>query len=191
MFWLNVPFCLIILIVVPVVFRESRSGESRALPDPLGGVMVAAATALVTLGIVQSDPWGWTDERVIGSIIGGLAVFGLFVQRSLHHPNPLVELRLFQIPNVRRSNLAMLIFASSWFGMFFGFTVIVIRSWGWTPMEGGFAVAPLPLFAGVVGVLIGRIAHRTGHRRFILPGTAIYVGTTIALWLMLETSPTP
>ena len=189
MFWLNVPFCLIILIVVPVVFRESRSGESRALPDPLGGVMVAAATALVTLGIVQSDPWGWTDERVIGSIIGGLAVFGFFVQRSLHHPNPLVELRLFQIPNVRRSNLAMLIFASSWFGMFFGFTVIVIRSWGWTALEGGFAVAPLPLFAGVVGVLIGRIAHRTGHRLFILPGTAIYVGTTIALWLMLGDEP--
>ena len=189
MFWLNVPFCLIILIVVPAVFRESRSGESRALPDPLGGVMVAVATALVTLGIVQSDPWGWTDARVIGSIIGGLAVFGLFVQRSLHHPNPLVELRLFHIPNVRRSNLAMLIFASSWFGMFFGFTVIVIRSWGWTPMQGGFAVAPLPLFAGVLGVLIGRIAHRTGHRLFILPGTAIYVGTTIVLWLVLGDEP--
>lgn len=189
MFWLNVPFCLFVLLVVPLVFRESRSGESRALPDPLGGVMVAVATALVTLGIVQSDPWGWTDERVIGSIIGGLAVFGLFVQRSLHHPNPLVELRLFLIPNVRRSNLSMLIFASSWFGMFFGFTVIVIRSWGWTPLEGGFAVAPLALFAGVVGVLIGRIAHRTGHRRFILPGTAIYVGTTIALWLVLGEEP--
>ena len=189
MFWLNVPFCLTVLIVVPAVFRESRSGESRALPDPLGGVMVAAATALVTLGIVQSDPWGWTDAKVIGSIIGGLAVFGLFVQRSLYHPSPLVELRLFLIPNVRRSNLAMLVFASSWYGMFFGFTVIVIRSWGWTPLEGGFAVAPLPLFAGVVGVLIGRVAHRTGHRLFILPGTAIYVGTTIVLWLVLGDEP--
>ena len=83
----------------------------------------------------------------------------------------------------------MLIFASSWFGMFFGFTVIVIRSWGWTPLEGGFAVAPLPLFAGVLGVLIGRIAHRTGHRLFILPGTAIYVGTTIVLWLVLGDEP--
>ncbi len=189
MFWVNVPFCLIVLVVVPLVYRESRSGDVRALPDPLGGVMVAAATALVTLGIVQSDPWGWGDWKVVGSIVGGLAVFGLFVLRSLHHPNPLVELRLFRFPNVRRSNLAMLIFASSWFGMFFGFTVIVIRSWGWTPIEGGFAVAPLALFAGVVGVLIGRIAHRTGHRLFILPGTALYVGTTIVLWVVLGDEP--
>ena len=189
MFWVNVPFCLIVLVVVPLVYRESRSGDVRALPDPLGGVMVAAATALVTLGIVQSDPWGWGDWKVAGSIVGGLAVFGLFVLRSLHHPNPLVELRLFRFPNVRRSNLAMLIFASSWFGMFFGFTVIVIRSWGWTPIEGGFAVAPLALFAGVVGVLIGRIAHRTGHRLFILPGTALYVGTTIVLWVVLGDEP--
>ena len=141
MFWLNVPFCLIVLAVVPLVYRESRSGETRALPDPFGGVMVATATALVTLGIVQSDPWGWFDWKAAGSIVGGLAVFGLFVQRSWHHPNPLVELRLFRLPNVRRSNMSMLIFASSWFAMFFGFTVIIIRSWGWTPLEGGFAVA--------------------------------------------------
>lgn len=189
MFWLNVPFCLIVLAVVPLVFRESRSGDTRRLPDPLGGLMVAAGTSLVTLGIVQSDPWGWADWKVAGSIVGGLAVFGLFAQRSWHHPNPLVELRLFRLPNVRRSNLAMLVFASSWFSMFFGFTVIIIRSWGWTPLEGGFAVAPLALFAGVVGVLIGRIAHRTGHRMFILPGTAIYVGATIALWAVLGDEP--
>lgn len=189
MFWLNVPFCLIVLIVVPLVYRESRSRDIRALPDPLGGVMVAAATSLVTLGIVQSDPWGWFDWKVAGSIVGGLAVFGLFVQRSWHHPNPLVELRLFRLPNVRRSNLSTLSFASSWFAMFFGFTVIVIRSWGWTPLEGGFAVAPLALFAGLVGVLIGRIAHRTGHRMFILPGTALYVGATIAMWAVLGDEP--
>lgn len=189
MFWLNIPFCFIVLIVVPLVYRESRSGETKALPDPLGGVMVAGATALVTLGIVQSDPWGWLDWKVVGSIIGGLVVFGLFVLRTWHHSNPLVELRLFRFPNVRRSNLAMLVFASSWFGMFFGFTVIVIRSWGWTPIEGGFAVAPLALFAGVVGVLIGRVAHRTGHRMFILPGTAIYVGGTIMLWVVLGDEP--
>jgi hypothetical protein len=189
MFWLNVPFCLIVLVVVPMVYQESRSADTRALPDPLGGVMVAAATSLVTLGIVQSDPWGWSDWKVGGSIVGGLVVFGLFVQRSWHHPNPLVELRLFRFPNVRRSNLSMLIFASSWFGMFFGFTVIIIRSWGWTPIQGGFAVAPLALFAGVVGVLIGRIAHRTGHRMFILPGTAIYVGGTTMLWVVLGDEP--
>ena len=189
MFWLNVPFCLIVLIVVPLVYRESHSAVTRALPDPLGGVMVAAATSLVTLGIVQSDPWGWADWKVGGSIVGGLVVFGLFVQRSWHHPNPLVELRLFRFPNVRRSNLSMLIFASSWFGMFFGFTVLIIRWWGWTPIQGGFAVAPLALFAGVVGVLIGRIAHRTGHRMFILPGTAIYVGATIVMWAVLGDEP--
>ena len=189
MFWLNVPFCLIVLIVVPLVYRESHSTDFRALPDPLGGVMVAAATALVTLGIVQSDPWGWFDWKVAGSIVGGLAVFGLFVQRSWNHPNPLVELRLFRFPNVRRGNMSTLIIASSWFAMFFGFTVIVIRSWGWTPLEAGFAVAPLALFAGLVGVLIGRIAHRTGHRMFILPGTALYVGATIAMWAVLGDEP--
>ena len=189
MFWLNVPFCLIVLIVVPLVYRESHSADIRALPDPLGGLMVAAATALVTLGIVQSAPWGWFDWKVAGSIVGGLAVFGLFVQRSWHHPNPLVELRLFRLPNVRRSNLSTLSFLSSWFAMFFGFTVIIIRSWGWTPLEAGFAVAPLALFAGVAGVLIGRIAHRTGHRVFILPGTALYVGATIAMWAVLGDEP--
>lgn len=189
MFWLNLPFCLFVLVAVPLVYGESRSAETRALPDPAGGVMVAAATALVTLGIVQSDPWGWLDWRVVGSILGGLVMFGVFVQRSLHHPNPLVELRMFRIPNVRRSNLAMLIFASSWFGMFFGFTVIIIRSWGWTPIEGGFAIAPLALLAGLVGVLIGRIAHRTGHRMFILPGTAVYVGATMVLWVVLGEEP--
>ena len=61
MFWLNLPFCLFVLVTVPLVYGESRRAENRALPDPAGGAMVAAATALVTLGIVQSDPWGWLD----------------------------------------------------------------------------------------------------------------------------------
>ncbi|MCY4192735.1 MAG: MFS transporter, partial [bacterium] len=189
MFWLNLPFCLFVLVTVPLVYGESRRAENRALPDPAGGAMVAAATALVTLGIVQSDPWGWLDWKVTGSITAGLLAFGAFVRRSWNHPNPLVELRMFRFPNVRRGNLAMLIFASSWFGMFFGFTVIIIRSWGWTPIEGGLAIAPLALFAGVVGVLIGRVAHRTGHRVFILPGTALYACATMALWAVLGEEP--
>jgi hypothetical protein len=41
--------------------------------------LIALAAGLVSLGLVQSESWGWADVRTIASMLGGLGVLDVFV----------------------------------------------------------------------------------------------------------------
>jgi MFS family permease len=43
--------------------------------------------------------------------------------------------------------------------------------------------------AGISGIVSGRLAVRTGHRVFILPGSIAFALTTILLWVMIDSTP--
>ena len=65
-------------------------------PDFLGAAMVTLALAAVALGLSQSETWGWIDVRTIGSLaVGGLLVVW-FVQRQRVHPEPVLDMTLFE-----------------------------------------------------------------------------------------------
>src|SRR3954462_145061 len=66
-FFVNVPFCAGAVAAGRRVLRESTGPELRSAPDWFGVFLVTALMALISLGLVQGETWGWTSERVLAA----------------------------------------------------------------------------------------------------------------------------
>jgi EmrB/QacA subfamily drug resistance transporter len=185
-FWINVPAGLLILAIGPFVFPRTARGASRALPDPLGVLLIVVGVSLLTFGVVKSGEWGWLSSRTLGSIAAGAVVLAVLLSRSARHPNPVLDLELLRRPMVRVGDLGTVLFAACWFSVYFGLVLFVIGAWGWTALRAGVATAPVPLLAGAMGIATGRVAHRTGHRVFIVPGIVAYGASAVWLWATIR-----
>jgi len=188
-FWFNVPAGLIVLALGYRHLVETERDRTRAIPDPLGAVLVTVAVSPIVYALVQSTTWGWVDVRTIGFVLAGIALLGLFALRCTRHPNPLVDLRLFRLPSLRTANQGTFVMAITWFCIYWGLISFASTTWQWSPLHIGGSTAPVSLMAGIVGIVVGRLAVRTGHRVFILPGSLVFAIIPIGLWQVIDSKP--
>src|SRR6266852_8688861 len=94
-FVVNIPFGVAVLVFGWMRLPHVR-GERIPYPDALGAALVTAGVALLTLGLVKGDGWGWRSTQTIGVLVGSIAVIGSFVVHCLHHRNPLLDRDLFR-----------------------------------------------------------------------------------------------
>ncbi len=187
-FFINLPIGLFTVIAGRRILSESKD-ESAVLPSPTGVILIAAAAGLVSLGLVQSESWGWTDARTIGSIVGGIAVFALFVVHQRATSAPALNLELFAIGNFSWGNAASFVFGTAFTAMFFSSILFLTEVWQYSILRAGFAVAPGPALVAVLAPYMGNLAGRVGQRPLlIIGGVAFAVG---GLWRLVFLDGTP
>ncbi len=141
------------------------------LPDLPGAAMLAVGLALITLGIVEGNDWGWTAAPTLGAIVVGLALLLGVVVRSRSHPRPIVEPALFAHRSFGIGNLGTLLFAAAFFSLILGNVIFLTSIWGYSIFHAGLATIPGPLLTTIVSGPAGKLADRFGHRAVIVPGT--------------------
>ena len=187
-FFINLPIGLFTVIAGRRILSESKD-ESAVLPSPTGVILIAAAAGLVSLGLVQSESWGWTDARTIGSIVGGIVVFALFVVHQRATSAPALNLELFAIGNFSWGNAASFVFGTAFTAMFFSSILFLTEVWQYSILRAGFAVAPGPALVAVLAPYMGNLAGRVGQRPLlIIGGVAFAVG---GLWRLVFLDGTP
>jgi len=92
LFFINVPFCIFTLVVGRKLLHESKDPNATKNVDMVGTALGFPGVALVTLAITQSSEWGYIDNRTIFSMVLGLVLLVLFVQRCSNVINPLLDL---------------------------------------------------------------------------------------------------
>lgn len=168
-FFINAPIGLFTIVTGRRILRASRD-ESSTLPAPLGVGLIAAAAALVSLGVVQSEEWGWADARTVGSIVVGLAVLVAFVAHQRSTAAPAVDLELFSIRDFAWGNAATVAFGVAFTAMFFSSILFLTDVWGYSILRAGFAVAPGPALVAVLAPKFGSLAGSIGQRPLVVAG---------------------
>ena len=95
-FFVNLPIGIFTVVAGRRVLHESRN-DAAVLPAPLGVVLIALAAGLVSLGVVQSEEWGWASAATLGSIAAGAGLLGVFVVHPRSTAAPELDLELFSI----------------------------------------------------------------------------------------------
>ncbi len=185
-FFVNVPVCVVAIVAGRRLLVESREDDPGPFPDLLGSALLALGVAAISLGLVQSDTWGWASGRTVGAIVVGLVLIALFVVRSQRQAAPALDLSLFRIPSFRWGNLATAAFGLSFTGMFLANVTYLTTVWGWDIVEAGLAMAPGPLVVLLLARRFGRLAARIGPRPLIIVGGLVYATGGVLLVTTVE-----
>ena len=189
LFFINVPFCIFTLLVGRTLLHESKDPNATKNVDLVGTALGFPGVALVTLAITQSSEWGYIDNRTISSLLLGIALLAMFVQRCRTVSNPLLDLKLFKLPFVVAANISGLFFSIGFLGMWLLNTAWIQRIWEYSPARSGLATAPGPIMAAIFAAPMGRLAVRWGHAKVLMVGSVLMsVGTFL---LSITMSPTP
>ncbi|MGI9615098.1 MAG: MFS transporter, partial [Acidimicrobiales bacterium] len=188
-FWINVPVCLLVLVVSPKILRESKNPNATGRIDVLGVVIGTAAIALVMIAIVESESLGITDPRVVAMFIGGLALIPPLLRRSARHPEPLIELPLFRIRSFASANAAVAFYSLAFTSGFLTGSLLLQRLWDQSITTTGQALVLPPLVSAVVSPLSGRLADRVGHRWILTIGCLFSAAGYVGYLLVLDETP--
>ena len=168
-FVLNVTLAVLALIGTLVVVPSSREAHLPRM-DPRGALASLVGLVALVFAIIEGPDRGWSSPLTIGSFALSALALGTFVVWELRNPEPMLDMRLFQLPGFRSGTLAltMQFFAS------FGFFYIVLQYLqyiaGRSPLQAAVALLPLPIVLIPLARTAPRIADRFGINRVVALG---------------------
>ena len=173
-FFVNLAIGLPALTPARRVLREIRVEHPGPWPDALGVVLLVAGVALLSLGIVKGEDWGWDSARVIGSLVLAVALLVMFVLRSARHPAPVFELGLLRVRSFAVANVGVFLFALGFYALLLANILFLTGVWHWSVLKAGVAVTPGPIMASIAAPIGGRVADRIGQRVVAIPAGLLF-----------------
>ncbi|HWN20014.1 MAG TPA: MFS transporter [Gemmatimonadales bacterium] len=171
-FLLGVPVMVLLLVVGPMLLPEFRDPKAGRL-DLLSAAESLAAVLLVIYGLkklAENGP-GW--EPAV-SVAAGAAVGILFVRRQRTLPNPLIDLKLFQVPAFNASLATYTLGTLVAFGIYIFIAQYLQLVLGLSPLQAGVATLP-----SMLGFILGSMVVPSLSRRFppaYLMGGGLVIG---------------
>jgi MFS family permease len=190
-FFVNLPFGVIALILTLVVVPESKGEETKHRLDAAGVALSSLAVFLLTWGFVEGPRYGWwksTRELAIADV--SLHPFGLSVvpfllaaaavlttafillERS-RRVEPLVDLSLFRSRNYSVGMITGVILNFALMGAMFLMPLYCQSVLGIDPVHTGTLMLPFAIALLVASLLAGILSDRIGGKILLVIGLAI------------------
>jgi EmrB/QacA subfamily drug resistance transporter len=168
-FLINVPVALIGLIATVLLIPNSKSAHARRF-DPLGAALSIVGIGLLLWGIIEAPIRTWTSPLIVGPLTASVVIIALFVvwERNIDHPMLPLEFFANRRYSAAIASLALLLFAL--LGLFFLFTQYLQFSLGFSPLETGWAIAPIALVLLVAAPASVIFARRFGTKPVVATG---------------------
>ncbi|WP_328454344.1 MULTISPECIES: MFS transporter [unclassified Amycolatopsis] len=172
-FFVNVPVALIMLILTPVLLRESKDAGKQRTFDVAGAVVSTGALGLLVYILVEAPTKGWLSFHTIGLAAVFVVLVALTVVIEKRSKAPLVPLRLFKSPALVGGNLVTGITAMLAFGMSVVISQYSLGVLKYTALEFGLTQAAMPV-AAVAGAYIAQaVLARVGIRPVAVTGVVL------------------
>jgi len=139
--------------------------------------LLSAGLAAVLLAISEAPSWGWGAPRTLGLVAAGVVLLAVWVWVELRSRDPLVDMRVMQLPAVWRTNLVAFLLGA---GMYSSFILIpqlveLPKSTGFgfgaSVTAAGLFLVPATVMMLIAGSLAGRLERRFGSKALLVAGT--------------------
>jgi EmrB/QacA subfamily drug resistance transporter len=173
-FLVNIPVGLFALVAAIRMLEEQRDPNPGPRPDVPGAVLLAAGIAVLVLGIVKGQAWGWDSARVLGAFAAAAVMLPAFVARSARHPAPVVELPMLRVRSFAVANVGAFVFFTGFSAMLLAGVLFMTGVWHYSVLRSGLGLAPGPLMAALFSAPAGALSDRFGQRAVGAPGPVIF-----------------
>ena len=190
----RVAFAIVVPLAVAVIMLGIRSlPDSERDPNPkpldtIGATLGTAAVGGLAFALVQGRVWGWASPAIVAVAVAAIVSGIVFGRRSLSHPEPLVDLRLFKVRTFAVASLAAGMLGTAAGGTWFSYPLFMRGVWGFSVWQIGLGMSPGSGLMVFVTLAAGRIVERYGFRRPMLIGSLFIVTGMLWLTFMMDTS---
>jgi MFS family permease len=151
--------------------------------------MLAAALALLVVGVTKGSEWSWTSPATIGSIGGGLLLLAATLSRARRHPAPALETSLWRSRIFAAANLTSLVLGAAVYAWLLICVLFVSTVWHYSALKAGFAVSPGAVTSAGTAVVCGRLVATRGARAIVVFGALLLAA--VGAWCALAVGPDP
>jgi EmrB/QacA subfamily drug resistance transporter len=194
-FLINVPLCALtvalILVAVPARVRaaENAAPTRNRSVDVLGAILCVLGLGGIVFALIEQPHEGWGSPVIIAPLIAGALVFGAFLIRERHTPEPMLDLSLFANRNFSIGNLETVTMYAGLGALIFFLQIFLQQVAGYSAVESGLSTIPLTLLMFLLSRRFGALAGRFGPRFFMGAGPLVAaVGIALLLRTGLHTS---
>ena len=163
-FLINVP---IMLLVAPMVYAMvPDDGKPSRAPWPISQALLLMAGLILSVFAIKSifKP-DQSSATGFALLLIGPALLAIFTRLQFRSPQPMLDLRLFERPQVRVGLIMALVASGALAGVELTLAQEMQFVIGKTPLEAGLFLLPLMVAAAVGGPIAGWFANIVGLRR--------------------------
>ncbi len=179
-FLVNLPVGIFALLwAARVLPAEDRT--ARTAFDVRGAAFGSAALFAILLALSEGQGWGWSSPAVLGLLAGAVLLGAGFLVTERRALLPMIDLALFRIRAFSAGLAAVVLAFGALFTATFLLPFLLENGAGFTPLETGFLLTPVPIATAIVAPLSGSFSDRHGSRLPASVGLLLMAGGLLAL----------
>jgi DHA2 family multidrug resistance protein-like MFS transporter len=187
-FLINVPVVLVALAASAVLLTR-RAGDRSRPWDLLGSVQVMFGLVGLTYAVKEAGKRDPSWESAVIALVIGLAAMAVFIRRQRRSAAPLIDFALFADPRFTAGVATALVASAALIGVELVFSQRLQLVLGYSPLEAGLLILPIPAAAFFAGPLTGLALPRLGGER-VLWAALLLSGLALAAFLATHQGPT-
>jgi len=183
-FYINLPLALGAILLALRFVAESREGGAGRT-DYAGALLATAGLGGLTYGLTL---WSATRQFTTGAItalvLGGAMLGGFLWVEHHRGKRAMMPIELFKNRCFSGLNLLTLLLYGAFGAAMLLIPYVLISSGGYSPIQAGLAMLPLPILMTAVSPKMGAIAARIGPRLPLTVGPMIVAAGMLLAWLI-------
>jgi EmrB/QacA subfamily drug resistance transporter len=162
-FYINLPLGILALVVTSSVLKLPFTTRRHRIDFEGAALLVLGVSCLLLALVWGGNEYEWTSSVIVGLLVVGALVTGLFMVWESRAPEPILPLRLFRDDTFRLGSAMSFLLGCGMFGGITFLPLFLQIVTGASATESGLLL--IPMMAGVLftSVLSGRVIARTGR----------------------------
>ena len=185
-FWLNVPFGLVLVPLALSRLQETYGPEGRL--DLRGLGLASAGLFGIVWGLVRGNSQGWASGEIVGALALGAVLVAAFVAWELRAEHPMLPMRFFRNSTFTLANLASLFMYFGMFGSIFLLAQFFQTVQGYSPFGSGLRILPWTLAPMFIAPVAGALSDRIPAKNIIAVGLSLQAAALA--WIASVSTPT-
>ncbi len=184
-FYINLPLALGAILLALRFVAESREGGAGRT-DYAGALLATAGLGGLTYGLTlwSASRQFSTTGAIIALVLGGAMLAGFLWVEHHRGKRAMMPIELFKNRCFSGLNLLTFLLYGAFGAAMLLIPYVLISSGGYSPVEAGLAMLPLPVLMTAVSPKMGAIAARIGPRLPLTVGPMIVASGMLLAWLI-------
>ncbi|GAA3156074.1 MFS transporter [Blastococcus jejuensis] len=188
-FLVGVPVAVLGIAGVLAFVPESRDPSPGRLDLP-GVLLSIVSLAGIVFGIIRGGAGeGWTTPGVLGPLLGGLLLLGVFILLQRRSEQPMLDPTLFRNPAFSAAAAALGLTFFALLGSTFYLVYYLQGVRDYSPLESGAALIPTAVGMMIMGPRSSALTERFGAKAVCATGFALIAASFLGTQLLDLTSP--